>query len=525
MGLNLADSVDVNAELMPDKTALIFDRVRTSFGELAAASKRVANILNSKGIGRGDTVAIMLPNTPHFPIIYFGILYAGATVLPMNPTLKRRGILHQLQDSGAKAIFAWRDVAAEAAKAVADVPHCRLVSVEPGLDPEIPPAGESFLALMAGASPEYDMVQTDPSDTAVLIYTSSIGDELYGAELTHFNLFSSAMVIREHAVCFAPDDNCLAVLPLFHGFGQTTMMTIPLLCGSAVALMPRFDPQQFFNIIQKERITITCLVPTMMHLLLNFKKDEHFDISSVRLITVGGSAMPTDLALAFMERFKVPVVEGYGLTETSPVISTNTVQGNRLGSVGRPLWGCRIRIMREDGSFAKPNETGEIVMRGHNLMKGCRNRPDIYAQIMAGGWFHTGDYGYLDEDGYIYITGLKKDIIIRAGMNVYPFETEKILMEHPAVQEAAMVGIPDPVRGHEPKAFIVLKPGMEVSVKELAAYCREQMASYKCPRTYEFLDSLPRDASGKVRKDLLLKRTESCNGENGTGFDLSGAAS
>lgn len=508
MSVNLADSIDINAELMPDKTALIFEGVRMSFAELVAAAKRVANILNSKGIGRGDIVAMMLPNTPHFPIVYFGTLYAGATILPMNPTMKRRGIAYQLRDSGAKALFAWRDVAEEAAKAVADSPECAaLISVEPGLKSETPADGESFLALMASAPPEYDMVRTDPSDTAVLIYTSSYGEGLYGAELTHFNLFNSALIVREHAVNFGPEDRCLSVLPLFHGFGQTTMMAIPLLCGSTVVLMPRFEPQHFFATVQKEKITLTCLVPTMLHLLVQYKKEEKFDLSSLEFITVGGSTMTKELGQAFMDRFKVPVVEGYGLTETSPVISTNTLKRNRLGSVGHPLWGCRVRVIREDGSICPPNEVGEIIARGHNVMKGYRNRPDINAKVMVNGWFRTGDYGYLDEDGYIFITGLKKDIIIRSGMNVYPFETERILMEHPAVQKAALVGMPDLVRGHEPKAFIVLKPGKEVSVKALSAYCREMLAAYKCPRSYEFIDALPRGEDGRVNKDILRQRS------------------
>lgn len=513
MSLNLADCVDLSAMANPDRIAVVMDDYRMSYGELAAAAKRVANLLRDKGIGRGDVVAMMLPNTPHFPIIYYGILYAGAIVLPMNPILKPRGIAYQLRDCGAKALFAWHDCVEDAARACEQSPSCRhLVAVEPTLAPIKPAAGESFVKLLMAVSPEFEMVETQADDTAVIIYTSSLGEGLYGAELSHFNLFQNAFVLSEYIVDYHCDDVFLGVLPLFHAFGQTTMMNAVFIRQGSVVLVPRFDPQKIMDTIAKQRVTVICLVPTMLYVLLEFKKDQTFDVSSLRCITTGGAAMSPEVSKAFTARFGVPVLEGYGLTETGPVVTFNKEETNRLGSIGRPIWGCRLRIMREDGSFAETDEVGEIVLRGHNVMKGYLNQPEANARVFAHGWFHTGDLGYIDADGFTYITGRKKDIIIRSGMNIYPWEVEEILKTHPAIQEAAVVGIPDPMRGEEPKAFVVLKPNATVTTKDLATFCRHELASYKCPRVFELMDTLPHGADGKILKDAL--RNRACSVQN-----------
>lgn len=507
MSLNLASFLEQAALARPDKAALVFENVRMTYAEVATAAQRVANILRGKGIGRGDIVALMLPNTPHFPVIYYGVLYAGAIALPMNPTLKYRDILYQLGESGAKGLFIWKDCAPEAYRVISQLPECRLLAVvEPKLEASTPEAGESFTALMASADPEFEMIPTRPDDTAAVIFTSSLGGKTYGAELSHFNLYSNAMAIREYVIRFDPDDVCLATLPLFHAFGQMTMMNVPFLAHSTVVLLPRFEPMHAFTLIVREQVTLLCVVPAMLHLMTAFKHESTFDLSSIHCVTTGGAALPKQTAIDFEKRFHISVVEGYGLTETSPVVSFNRIESNRLGSVGKPLWGTVLRIQREDGSFADPGETGEVVLRGHSVMKGYLRAPEATARVMAGGWFHTGDLGYLDQEGYLYLTGLKKDIIIRAGLNIYPCEVEAVLEEHPAILEAAMVGLPDPVRGQEPKAFIVLKPGSNVTEKELAAFCRQELASYKCPRSFEFIEALPRNAGGQIQKELLRAR-------------------
>jgi long-chain acyl-CoA synthetase len=276
-----------------------------------------------------------------------------------------------------------------------------------------------------------------------------------------------------------------------------------------VVFVPRFEAGKVLELVGQEQIRILAMVPTMYHFVNNYRREQHFDLSALRLAVTGGATMPVALAQEFTERFGIPVLEGYGLTETSPVVSFNpSVEANKPGSIGKAIWGVRVQIMREDGSFAGPGEEGEVVVRGHNIMKGYYNKPEATAQVMQGGWFHTGDLGYLDEDGYIFLTGLKKDMLIRAGMNVYPREIEDVLQAHPGVKEAAVVGMPDPVRGEEVKAFVVLREPGGLNEKDIAAYCKEQLASYKCPRKIVMLDALPREGSGRIRKKELRARTD-----------------
>jgi long-chain acyl-CoA synthetase len=504
MSLNLAECLALSAEACPDKTAIVFENLRISYGQLAENARRVAHILRSKGVGQGDVVGMMMPNTPHFPMIYYGILYAGAIAMPLNPMARQRELLYRLRDSGARMLFAWEDNAEEAVAAFNDAASCRhLVMVESAMSPAAPLAGESFLGLMAAADHRFDMAQTRSDDTAVLLYTCAVGQRICAAELTHFNLFQNALCAKEFALGYSPEDVCLTVLPLFHGFGQTAMLNTPILAQSTIVLMPRFETHRIFDAIKNERVTLTAMVPTMYHVMTSHKRHENFDFSSVRVAIAGGSKMPVDISEAFMDRFGVPVLEGYGLTEMSPAVSFNRPESNRLGSMGKPIWGVRAAIMREDGAFALPGETGEIVLRGHNLMKGYFNHPEVTAKAMQGGWFHTRDLGYLDEDGYLHFAGLLKDLIICSGMNVWPHEVEEVLCEHPAVRETAVVGIPEPIRGEEINAFIILEKRAEVSENDLAAFFRERVSAYKCPRKFHFLKELPRDASGKIDKQAL----------------------
>jgi len=302
---------------------------------------------------------------------------------------------------------------------------------------------------------------------------------------------------------YQPGDVFLAVLPLFHGFGQTTMMNAPFLAQSTVVLCPRFDAHQVSRAIASEGVTIAAFVPTMFQLLLAGDKHGAFDFSSVRAAVSGGAAMPVALAQQFTERYGVTVLEGYGLTETSPVLSFNRPEDHRLGSLGKPIRDCEVAIMRPDGSFASPGETGEIVARGDFVMKGYHGQPEETAKATQGGWFHTRDLGYFDEEGYLHFAGLIKDLVITSGMNVSPAEVEKVLLDHPAVAAAAVIGASDTLRGEIVTAFAVLHAEAEVTEKELNAYCREQLAPYKKPRRWIFVEALPRDASGRVDKQAL----------------------
>jgi len=505
MSLNLVECVAWSAEATPDNTALIIGKLRLSYGELYAAVKRMSRLLENLGIKPGDRVAIMLPNVPQFVIIYHGILHRGATVVSANPMLRARELHHYMELSETKALFVWHECLAEASVAAA---RCSqppmIISVESGFAPEPPAVGHSFLALMAESEPAGDMALTRPEDLAVIQYTSALEGVPRGAQLSHFNLWHNAHIISEKVLRYYPEDVCLAVLPFFHAFGQTTMMNAALMSRSSVVLAPRFETSKIFETIARESVTLLAMVPTMFHMLTDHKASEAPDLSSLRAVITGGAPMPQHLADAFTERYNIPILEGYGLTETSPVVAFNhTIETSRPGSVGVPIYGCRIRILREDNEDAAIGEIGEVVVRGPNVMQGYLKDSAATAASFHEGWFRTGDYGYLDADGYLFLTGLKKDMIIRAGMNVYPREVERILTEHPAVAECAVIGTPDRLRGQEVKAFVVAEEGQSPAEKELSQFCREHLAAYKCPKRFELISALPRTADGQVDKAQL----------------------
>ena len=511
MSLNLAHFFQMTAEAYPDKTAVILDEYRFTYQEVLAFARRVANVLTDKGVKRGDKVAMMIPNTPHFPIIYFGALLAGAVVVPVNCLLKGHEIRYHLEDSDAKVFFTWIDFVDESVKAMEEALTCHdLVVVSRPDDSEDMPHGESFTKLIMQASPEFDIVQTMADDTAVILYTSGTTGYPKGAELTHFNMFFNAYYTKQHILHANSDDVSLAVLPLFHSFGQTCVQNATFISGGTVTMVPRFEVRHVLEVIRRDRVTILPMVPTMYFWLLDEKTNGDYDLSSVRMACSGGSALPVEILARFEKEFGFPILEGYGLSETSPVASFNIIERpNKPGSIGLPIWGCEMRIMREDGSFADVGEVGEIVMRGHNVMKGYYKKQLATEEAFESGWFHTGDLALKDEDGYFFIVDRKKDLIIRSGMNVYPREIEEILYAHPAVLEAAVVGVPDEARGEEVKAFVALKPGKPISIDDLNAYCVERMAKFKCPKTFEFLPSLPKGPTGKILKRELRKDSAS----------------
>jgi long-chain acyl-CoA synthetase len=493
MALNLVECLELTVDQFPDRVAIHYEGMTWTYAEVAGISRRIAQGLRNRGIGYGDTVAMLVPNTPQFPMIFFGILYTGATVVSLNSLLRAPEMVYQLKDSGAKAFFVWSDMAEEAAKAFRQLPQCEhLFVIEPGFTPKTPLVGESFLDLVTSAAPECDTFQTRPDDTAVILYTSAMDGFPKGVELTHFNLFQNSLIIKDYVFSYTPEDVCLGVLPLFHTFGLTSQLTTVFLAGASVILLPRFEPARAMDLIEKHRVTLLPMVPTMLHLMVHTHREPVPNLSSLRAAISGGAPLDLHLARRFEERFEIPVLEGYGLTETSPVVAFNrSVEENRPGSMGKPIWGTRVRIRREDGSFAEPWEIGEIVVRGPNVMKGYHNQPEATRAALRDGWLHTGDYGYVDEDGYVYFAGLKKRMILRAAMNVYPAEVERVLQKHPGVEAALVVGIPDEMRGQEVKAYIVPKNGVVVTEKDLHAFARENMAAYKCPKRYEIVSELP----------------------------------
>jgi long-chain acyl-CoA synthetase len=490
MSENLARILTETAGKHGDKVAFKLDDVELSYAALDAASARAAGLLRSRGVEPGDRVGLMMPNVPYFPVLYFGILRAGAVVVPMNVLLKEREVAYYLDDSGAKLLLAWHmfDEAAEAGAAKA---RSECILVTPG----------EFEQVLAEQQPVEEPVERDEQDTAVILYTSGTTGQPKGAELTHANLRRNCSVTAALGE-FTADDVLLGALPLFHSFGQTCTMNGAIAIGATVTMIPRFDPEKALEIIERDAVTIFQGVPTMYNAMLHANRADSTDVSTLRLCMSGGAAIPVELIRAFEEKFDCMILEGYGLSETSPVASFNHPDRERKpGSIGTAIEGVDMKVVDDDGNDLPQGEVGEIVIRGHNVMKGYWSRPDATADsIDSDGWFRSGDMAKVDEDGYFFIVDRKKDLIIRGGYNVYPREVEEILYEHPAVQEAAVVGIPDDSLGEEVAAAVVLKQGESADASEIKAYVRDQVAAYKYPRKVWFVDELPKGPTGKILK-------------------------
>jgi len=500
--LNLAHFLNVTAKEHPNVTAVIMDERKMTYAEVASAARRVANALKAKGIGPGDKVAMMLPNTPHFPIIYYGILHTGATVVPVNVLFTADEIEHYLADSEAVAFFSFIMFQEQAVTAFNRVDTCHNFIVCGPMDwLEAPPVGENFMHLMMQSSDEFDTVQTMPDDNAVLLYTSGTTGAPKGAELTHFNLFFNAYFAAKEINKVTPGDVCLVTLPLFHSYAQTCLMNACVISAGTMTMVPRFETEKVLEVIQRDKVKLIALVPTMYAFLLNYPDSGKYDLSSIQVAASGGAALPDETHRRFKERFGITIQEGYGLSETSPVASF-TLQGMELkvGSIGKPIWGVDMAIMREDGSFADVGEVGEVVIRGHNIMKGYYNKPEATKEAIVDGWFHSGDLGKMDEDGYFFIVDRKKEIIIRGGMNIYPSEIEEALYKHPKIAEAAVIGLPDEVRGEEVCYVLAPRAGETITPEEVQSYVEQHLAKYKWPKEIKVMAELPKTATGKILK-------------------------
>jgi long-chain acyl-CoA synthetase len=486
---NLASVLVDTAKQSGDRTAIKLDDVEVTYEQVDQGSAAVAGLLKSKGVGAGDRVGIMLPNVPYFALVYYGALRIGATVVPMNVLLKGREVTFYLEDPEAKVLFAWGDFE-EAAKTGADEAGTELILVKPG----------EFEKLLAEQDPYTEVEDRQDDDTAVILYTSGTTGKPKGAELTHDNLLQNTKVIQNLADT-SDDDVVLGALPLFHSFGQTCGLNGTMAAGGMLSMIPRFDPGKALEIIQRDKVTIFQGVPTMYTAMLNHPEKENYDLSCLRLCISGGSAMPVEIMKGFEEAFGCKVLEGYGLSETSPVASFNHPDRERKpGTIGTPVEGVEFKLVDEEGKEVEQGEVGEIIIRGHNVMKGYWNREDATKESIKDGWFYTGDMGTVDEDGYYSIVDRKKEMIIRGGYNVYPREIEEVLYEHPAIQEVAVIGVKDDNMGEEVAAAIVLKDGEDVSEDDIKEYVKKEVANYKYPRKIWFTDDLPKTATGKILK-------------------------
>ncbi len=491
MSENLAQIVTEAAEASPDAIAIKLDDVEMSYAALNEGSARMAGVLAEKGIEAGDRVGVMLPNVPYFPIAYYGALRLGAVVVPMNVLLKERETGFYLSDPGAKAVVAWGDFG-QAAEAGAAEAGAEAILVNPG----------EFEELLGGADPIHDVADRSGDDTAVILYTSGTTGKPKGAELTHANLHRNCTIAGSELGGFGPEDKLLGALPLFHSFGQTCTLNAGIAHRAMLSMIPRFDPAKALEIIERDKITVFQGVPTMYNGMLAVPDRDKFDVSSLRLCMSGGSAMPEEVMRAFEEAFGCIVLEGYGLSETSPVASFNHPDKERKpGSIGTPIDGVEMKVVDDGGGDVPEGDVGEIVIRGHNIMKGYWNRPDATEEsIDSDGWFKSGDMAKVDSDGYFFIVDRKKDLIIRGGYNVYPREIEEVLYEHPSVREAAVVGVPHPDLGEEVGAAVALKEGESAEPEELQGFVKEQVAAYKYPRLVWLVDELPKGPTGKILK-------------------------
>jgi long-chain acyl-CoA synthetase len=487
---NLAHLLTDTAARRPGVVAVKRDERELTYAALDAATARVAGLLRAKGVQPGDRVGLMLPNVEYFPICYYGALRAGAAVVPMNVLLKEREVAYHLGDSGANVLLAWHAFA-DPAHAGADRTNAECVLVEPG----------AFEAMLDRCAPVAGVVERDGSDTAVVLYTSGTTGTPKGAELTHDNLLRNVEAsigvfgLAEGAVT-------LGALPLFHAFGQTCALNATLAVGGTLTLIPRFDGTKALEVLERDGVTVFEGVPTMYAAMLHSPRAAETDTSTLEVCVSGGAAMPVELMRAFEAQFATQVLEGYGLSETSPVASFNRRDRERKpGSIGLPLEGVEMRVVDADGREVAQGEVGEIAIRGHNVMKGYWQRADATAEVLDGdGWFRTGDIGRVDDDGYFFIVDRKKDLVIRGGYNVYPREVEEVLYEHPAVREAAVIGIPHDELGEEVAAAVALKDGADSSAADLRAFVKERVAAYKYPRVVWLVDELPKGPTGKILK-------------------------
>jgi long-chain acyl-CoA synthetase len=496
MSLNLGTILQASAADHPDDVVIRLGEAAIPYAELDRAARGVAASLRARGIQPGDRVAVLIPNVPEFTITYFGILYAGAAVVPINVLAAAPEVEYFIRDSNAKllVVHALFEAPGRGGAEAAGVPV-----VMAGGD------GPDTVAALAQADPLDFPHPTSADDTAVVLYTSGTTGKPKGAELTHTNLFVNCSQVVPRLTPIAREDlRALATLPLFHSFGQTCIQNATIAAGGAFSLLPRFEPTEAFEIIQRDRITLFAGVPTMYFALMHHEKADEFDTSSLQICLTGGAPMPLEVMTAFEAKFGVPILEGFGLSETSPVSSFAVLDRPRkAGSIGYPVWGVEMCIMDESGNKLPDGERGEICIRGHNIMKGYLGRPDATKECMQYGWFHSGDIGMRDEDGCYWIVDRKKDMILRGGFNVYPREVEEVLYEHEAIVEAAVIGIPHESHGEEVKAVVALGAGARATAEEIIAFTKERLAAYKYPRIVEIVAELPKGPTGKILKREL----------------------
>lgn len=499
---NVATLLTDSADRFPDRPVIILDDTRVTYAQLNDLSARAAAMLKAQGITPGDRVAMVMPNVPHMPVLYYAILRIGAIVVPLNPLLTPRELSYHFTNAEVSAVLTWEamiEASQQAAKDAGDIP---VVAI----------GAQETLQKLQGVEPDNDVVDVADDDTAVLLYTSGTTGKPKGAELTHLNLRSNASM-SARGFSLTEEDVKFGGLPFFHVFGQTVALNGVVSAGASVTLLPRFDPVKALEILRRDKVTVFVGVPSMYVALLhavNHIGPEAVEGINLRATLSGGSPMPVEVLEKFERVFNTTVHEGYGLSETSPVVSLNQHGGIRKpGSIGTPVDGAELDIVDGHDQPVATGDVGELVVRGQYVMKGYWRNPGATEAAIRDGWFHTGDMARRDADGVYYIVDRKKDMILRGGYNVYPREIEEVLYQFPGVVEAAVLGVPDEKHGEEVGAVVVLDPeelgerSIEDVTKELDAFVQERVAKYKYPRHYKVLDELPKGPTGKILKREL----------------------
>lgn len=507
MSLNLASLLRETAQSAPASPLIHIGEATLSYAQVHSMAQRFAGALRKLGVRQGQHVALMLPNVPQFTIAYFGAQYAGCPVVPLNVLLTADDVAYHLDDSDSVVLVAWEGFQGAAVGGfgrASTAHHLILVKTDP-MDMSAPEGAVNFAACVGSAEAMAEPVPTRPDDTAVILYTSGTTGRPKGAELTHFNLLYNAEYVAQVLFRGITEFRALVCLPLFHSFGQTVLQNAAIAAGGSLVLLPRFDPQAAMALMERHRVTLFAGVPTMYFALLHFPEAARFSLASLEYCVSGGSAMPVEVMRAFDSKYAVNILEGYGLSETSPVASFNVVdRPKKPGSIGLPIRRVEFRLESDTGAvITESGVPGEICIKGPNVMKGYYKRPEATAEAIKDGWFHSGDVGQRDADGYYFIVDRKKDMVIRGGFNVYPREIEEVLYAHPAVAEAAVIGVAHESLGEEVKAVVAFKPGRTATPDELIAYCKEQLAAYKYPRLVEIRDALPKGPTGKILKREL----------------------
>ncbi len=493
--MNLSDFVTDAALRAPDDPALLFGETSFSFGELDREIDALTGGLARLGLTVGDRCVVMMPNSPGFIMAYYALARMGAVTVPVNPVYRRGELEHIFSDSGARGFIGHADFLDEPAPVIASLPEMSILAVEGGSAPD----GFARLDELFDRGREGATARTDAGDPCSIIYTSGTTGLPKGAVLTHGSLSGdvrSVAGLRTHQ----PGDVVIGVLPLFHIYGQIHVVNLSMMSGLTVMLFDRFDPDRVIEAIEREKSTVLYAVPTMINRLVEVASQRPLERSSLRFCVSGGASLPVEVLKRFEEAFGTWIMEGYGLTECSSTCLENWPGQTRAGSIGFPTPGFEVRIVDEEDRDVPQGEVGELVVRGPGVMKEYLNQPEATEKALSGGWLHTGDLASRDEDGYVFIVDRKKDLIIRGGYNVYPREVEEVLYSHPAVLEAAVLGIPHPDLGEEVATAVVLKPGEGATAEELRSFVKERIAPYKYPRVIAFVDELPKSSTGKILK-------------------------